>query len=123
MVQTTLLETTNAAEGVLITRQSSQPANVAIVFNKQAGNAAAMQYSLTGQGNVQHIVTGLFPGATYKIEEVSGGSLVLTQQAEQGQLWDYRGVEVNRATGTLFFEAPLSGSRTYKLTRLGSAGG
>jgi hypothetical protein len=48
---------------------------------------------------------------------------MLTQQAEQGQLWDYRGVEVNRSTGTLFFEALLSGSQTYKLTRLGSAGG
>ena len=123
MVQTMLLETTNAAEGVLITRQSSQHANFAIVFNKQEGNAATMQYSLTGQGNVRHIITGLFPGATYKIEEVSGGPLVLTQQAEQGQLWDYRGVEVNRSTGTLFFEAPLSGSQTYKLTRLGSTGG
>ena len=81
-----------------------------------------MQYSLTGQGNVRHIITGLLPGATYKIEEVSGEPWVLTQQAEQGQLWDYRGVEVNRSTGTRFFEAPRSGSQPYKLTRLGNVG-
>jgi hypothetical protein len=119
MIQTTLLETTNNAEGVFIPRLSAQHANFAVVFNKQGGNAASMQYSLTGQGNVRHIVTGLFPGAIYRIEEVSGGNLVLTKPAEEGQRWDYRGVDTNQATGTLFFEAPISDSRTYKLTRLG----
>ena len=120
MIQTTLLETTNNAEGVFITRLSVQHPNFAVVFNKQGGNALSMQYSLTGQGNVRHIVTGLFPGGIYRIEEVSGGNLVLTKTAEEGQRWDYRGIDTNQATGTLFFEAPISGSRTYKLTHLGN---
>ncbi len=121
MTQTTLLETPTAAEGVFIPRLSPQHANFAVVFNKLGGNATSMQYSLTGQGNVRHVITGLLPGATYRIEELSGSNLVLTKAAEQGRQWDYRGVEVNRATGTVFFEAPLSGAQTYKLTHLGSA--
>jgi hypothetical protein len=120
MVQTALLETTNAAEGVFITRLSPQQANFAVLFNKQGGNATVMQYSLTGQGNVRHIITGLAPGAQYKIEE-GAGTLVTTKEAEAGRLWDYRGVDVNGATGTLFFEAPISGTQTYTLTRTGSA--
>jgi hypothetical protein len=121
MTQTTLLETSNAAEGVFISGLSPQQANFAVVFNKLGGNTTAMQYSLTGQGNVRHVITGLLPGATYRIEEVAGENLVLTKTAEQGRQWDYRGVDTNRATGTLFFEAPLSGAHTYRLTHLGSA--
>jgi hypothetical protein len=121
MTQTTLLETPTAAEGVFIPRFSPQHANFAVVFNKLGGNATSMQYSLTGQGNVRHVITGLLPGATYRIEELSGGNLVLAKTTEQGWQWDYRGVDTNRVTGTLFFEAPISGAHTYKLTHLGSA--
>jgi hypothetical protein len=123
MVQTTLLETTNNAEGVFITSLSAQHPNFAVVFNKQGGNTASMQYSLTGQGNVRHIITGLFPGGIYRIEEIAGGNLVLIQPAEEGQRWDYRGVDTDQTTGTLCFEAPIAGSRTYKLTHLGSVSG
>jgi hypothetical protein len=121
MIQTTLLDTPNAAEGVFIPRLSPQHPNFAVVFNKLGGNATSMQYSLTGQGNVRHVITGLLPEATYRIEEVSGGNLVLARATEQGWQWDYRGVDINRATGTLFFEAPMSGAHTYRLTHLGSA--
>jgi hypothetical protein len=121
MVRTNLVETPTA-EGVFIERLSTQQPNFAVMFNKQSGNATSMQYSLTGQGNVRHVVTGLFPGATYRIEEASGGGSVLTRQAERGQLWDYRGVDTNRATGTVFFDAPISGTHTYKLTLVGSTG-
>ena len=120
MVPTTLLDSPSGMEGVFIERQSANHPNFVVLFKNTDENVESTQYTVTGQGQVRHVITGLVPAAMYKIEELTGG-LVLTKATEQGRLWDYRGVDINPPTGTLWFESTLAGTHTYLVTRLAGA--
>lgn len=119
MAPTTLLQGWRV-EGVFIERPAVYQPNFAVLFKKQDSNTTLMRYTLSGQGLVRHIVTGLIPDAVYSIEDMTMGT-AMTQVTEKGRAWDYKGVDTNTLTGTLFFESTLSGTHQYRVKYLGPA--
>ena len=121
MVPTTLLDSPSGMEGVFIERQSANHPNFVVLFKNMDENVESTQYTVTGQGQVLHVITGLVPAAMYKIEELTGG-LVLTKATEQGRLWDYRRGRHQPTNGTLAGSNRRSaGTHTYLVTRLAGA--
>ena len=120
MTQAALMQA-QGVDGVFITRQSPSHFNTVILFAKNASPLSSVQYSITAQGTTRHIITGLLPNAAYKVEDVASGSTLLTATTRQGTLWDYKGVDTVQVTGTLHFDAPLSGSKTYAVVLTGAA--
>ncbi|GEM_PF-2415503 len=122
MTNTTLLEVGSQMQGAWIERENSSRPNHVVLFNKEEGERAdVITYTVSGNGLVRHIVTGLKSSTIYQIEDLSNGS-TQDKATELGvELWDYKGVETNNATGTIYFESTISGTHTYRLTPSGVA--
>jgi hypothetical protein len=126
MVSTSLLQAGNTMQGSWITRGSSAQPNFVVLFHKNNGaNSNAITYSINGQGTVRHVVSGVLPNTSYKVENTTTGqTLIATLPTESDiQAWDYKGVDTNVATGTLYFQTTTSGAQTIKLTPIGGGSG
>ena len=126
MVSTTLLQAGNEMQGAWIERQTAAHPNYVVLFNKQSGaNNNVITYSLNGEGLVKHIISGLTPDTSYKVENDSTGEVLMASLSTETDVsrWDYKGVDVNIPKGTLYFQTTASGSQTIKLTPIGGSGG
>ncbi len=70
---------------------------------------------------MRHVITGLEPRTTYKIEDTVGSTTTETNVVTEPvvQTWDYRGVDTVTKTGTLYFETTLSGSHRFIISKSG----
>ena len=126
MVSTILIQAGNTMEGAWVERQNETRPNYVVLFHKQSGaNNQDITYSLDGEGLVKHIISGLTPDTSYKVENVSTGEILMASLSTETDVsrWDYKGVDVNIPTGTLYFQTTASGSQTIKLTPIGGSGG
>jgi len=123
MTNVSLLQSGSSMQGAWIERESAQHSNVVALFNYSNGvNANTFAYDLNGQGKTRHVITGLKPYTTYKIDDVHNGStttLTIVTEPEI-ELWDYKGVDTNTTTGTLYFETTLSGAHTFSISVSGT---
>jgi len=121
MSNTTLLEVGSQMQGTWIERENSSRPNYVVLFNKEAGERTdVITYTVSGNGLVKHLVTGLKASTNYQITDISSGG-TQNKATEAGvQLWDYKGIDNNNATGTVYFESTISGTHTYRLTPSGT---
>ncbi len=122
MTNNSLVQVGSAMHGTFIQRENSGRPNYLVLFNQNEGvNSNVVSYTLNGQGATRHVITGLEPYTNYDIETItsSGSSTVSKVTEPDMELWDYKGVDTNTATGTLYFETTLDGEHTYKVSKSG----
>jgi len=121
MSNTTLIEVGSQMQGTWIERENSNRPNHVVLFNKNAGaREGVITYTVSGNGLVKHVVTGLKASTAYQITDISNGGTQEKATEAGVQLWDYKGVDNNSATGTIYFESNISGTHTYRLTPTGT---
>ncbi len=120
MTPSTLLESAGDLQGVWVERENANRPNYAVLFSKTADSPKTVaSYTVTGSGEVRHVITGLDPSKAYRITD---GTTTIDQNPESDtDLWDYKGVKTNRASGVVYFESTLNGSKTYTLLAQGVA--
>jgi hypothetical protein len=119
MTQGSLIQSTTA-DGVLITKQSSNGRNTVVLFAKNTSPLDAVHYSVTAQGTIRHIITGLRPDSQYRVEDTTAGTTLHTAVTQKGTLWDYKGLETVTATGTLDFDSSQSGNKSFAVILQGA---
>ncbi|UCG13976.1 MAG: hypothetical protein JSU72_05760, partial [Deltaproteobacteria bacterium] len=122
MVNANLAQAGSAMQGVFIERETSHRPNYMVLFKREEGvNNDVVTYSVSGQGNTKHVITGLRPNTLYQVEDIgsSGTSTSSHSTTRDMRIWDYKGVAGNTVTGTLYFETSLQGNHTFTITPSG----
>lgn len=122
MTASSLLQVGTVLQGVWIERERSDRPNYIVLFTKDTLiYENVVTYSVTGQGASVHIITGIKPYTIYEIKNIAPGGTTTQSKVTESDilLWDYKGVAENVTTGVLHFEANLTGSHTFQITRLG----
>ena len=120
MTNSSVLNAGSEMDGAWIERESGSRPNYLILFAREAGvNNNPFSYSITGQGVVRHVLTGLKPRTSYQV--VSGSTTNTYATESDVETWDYKGVATNTETGVLYFESTLSGTQTFTVSTDGSA--
>jgi hypothetical protein len=122
MVSSSLMEADDAMQGVFIEREASHRSNYVVLFNREEGiNNNVVAYTVNGQGNIRHVISGLKPYTIYKIEDMSNSATLTSSQITVPDMdtWDYKGVSNNTATGVLYFETSLNGNHSFKIMHEG----
>lgn len=121
MSNTSLIEVGNQMQGTWIERENSNRPNYVVLFNKEEGaRQDIITYTVSGNGLVRHVLTGLKANTNYQITEISSGTTQNKPTETSVQSWDYKGVDINSTTGTVYFESTISGTHSYRLTPSGT---
>jgi hypothetical protein len=104
-------------QGVWIERESPKHSNYVVLFHKHDGvNHDSFVYTVTGEGTVRHVITGVKPNTLYRVEDLSSGSAISVATEHDVALWDYKGTEVNDEIGVLYFETSTSGTHAFMVS-------
>lgn len=121
MTPTALIEVGSQLQGTWITRESSNHPNYVVLFNKGNGPLTdTFSYTVTGNGQVKHVISGLKADTSYQVKDLVNGSTQNITTESQVSLWDYKGLASNTKTGTIYFESTISGTHTFTLIPQGA---
>ena len=120
MTDSNVIDAGSTMDGAWIERENGNRPNHVVLFAREAGvNNNPFSYSITGQGVVRHVLTGLKPHTSYQV--VSGSTTNTYATESDVETWDYKGVATNTETGVLYFESTISGTQTFTVSTDGSA--
>ena len=103
-------------QGAFIERENSLRPNFIVLFTRNGGiNDKAISYTINGEGETKHVITGLKPRTLYEIRD--NGNLIEKNMTEGDvELWDYKGVAENIETGVLYFVTNLGSEHTITIS-------